>query len=456
MRRRLLLVLLLFSSAAVAGFAVPLLVTTAAERTQRFALDRTADLDRFAALAQQSRATDDLVPLTAEVRAHTELYGEPVLIVDARRLPLAGTNTPDLTTALDAALRNQPTAPVPTVLPWSSGEIVFARPVGAGTRVEGAVVLRANVDRAAADVARRWLWVLLGALTAASASILLVTAVTRWLLHPVAELEAGVRAVALGHRNARVAAVSGPPELRELAVLFNRMAETVGEAAERQRELIADTSHSLRNPMAALRLRLDALAPNIRPKAERTYTAALTEADRLESMLNALLALASAESRTTESRTTESRTAETAHGDHDELCDVTAVVADRADAWRTPPPPPTPLPVLVRCRAEDVAQVLDVLLDNADKHGGAARVAVGADRAVGTAWFEVHDDGPGLPEEDLPRATTRFWRGDTDATGTGLGLAIAHELVKACGGRLLLTSPGGLRARVELPLEPPL
>ncbi|WP_440900796.1 sensor histidine kinase, partial [Actinosynnema sp.] len=317
----------------------------------------------------------------------------------------------------------------------------------AGARVEGAVVLRANVDRAAADVTRRWLWVLLGALAAAAGSVLLVVAATRWLLRPVAELEAGVRAVALGHRNARVAAVSGPPELRELAVLFNRMAETVGEAAERQRGLIADTSHRLRNPMAALRLRLDALSPNIRPRGERAHTAALTEADRLESMLNALLALASAESRTTE----------TANGDHDELCDVTAVVADRADAWRTPPPPPPPsLPVLARCRAEDVAQVLDVLLDNADKHGGTARVAVGADRAAGTAWFEVHDDGPGLPEESLPRATTRFWRGDTDATGTGLGLAIAHELVKACGGRLLLTSPGGLRARVELPLEPPL
>ncbi|GAA2676639.1 MULTISPECIES: HAMP domain-containing sensor histidine kinase [Actinosynnema] len=446
MRRRLLLVLLLFSSAAVAGFAVPLLATTAAERTQRFALDRTADLDRFAALAQQSRATGDAVPLAAEVRAHAELYGEPVLVVDARRAPLAGTDAPELAGALDAALRNQPAAPVPTVLPWSSGEVVFARPVGTGTRVEGAVVLRANVDRAAADVARRWLWVLLGALAAAAGSVLLVVAATRWLLRPVAELEAGVRAVALGHRNARVAAVSGPPELRELAVLFNRMAETVGEAAERQRALVADTSHRLRNPMAALRLRLDALAPNVRPRGERAYAAGLAEADRLESMLNALLALASAESRTTE----------TASGDHDELCDVGAVVADRADAWRTPPPPPTPLPVLARCRAEDVAQVLDVLLDNADKHGGTARVAVGADRAAGTAWFEVHDDGPGLPEEALPRATTRFWRGDTGATGTGLGLAIADELVRACGGRLLLTSPGGLRARVELPLEPPL
>ncbi|MEU4745502.1 sensor histidine kinase, partial [Actinosynnema sp. NPDC023658] len=112
MRRRLLLVLLLFSAAAVAGFAVPLLSATAAERTQRFVLTRTGDLDRFAALAQQAETTGDSATLVDEVTAYVELYGDPVVVVDARRRPVAQAgltaDDPALARVLDAALRNQP------------------------------------------------------------------------------------------------------------------------------------------------------------------------------------------------------------------------------------------------------------------------------------------------------------------------------------------------------------
>ncbi|MFD1152407.1 sensor histidine kinase, partial [Saccharothrix hoggarensis] len=122
MRRRLLLVLLSFSAAAVAAFAVPLLSFTAAERTQRFVLTRTADLDRFAALAQQAETTGDNAALADEVAAYFELYGEPVVVVDARRAPVARAgltaDDPALAPVLDAALRNQPTRAVPPVLLW--------------------------------------------------------------------------------------------------------------------------------------------------------------------------------------------------------------------------------------------------------------------------------------------------------------------------------------------------
>jgi len=72
--RHLLLVLSAFSLLAVAAFALPLLASTADERTQRFVLTRTADVERFAAHAQQ--ATDGSAGvLGEEVRAHHALYG---------------------------------------------------------------------------------------------------------------------------------------------------------------------------------------------------------------------------------------------------------------------------------------------------------------------------------------------------------------------------------------------
>jgi signal transduction histidine kinase len=447
MRRRLLVVLLLFSATAVTAFALPLLASTAAERTQRFAISRTADVDRFAALA-----TGDRAALTAEIAAYTALYDEPVLVIDVQRQVVArsGDLSPDdpaLAAAVDAALRNQPAAPVPDLRPWSSGPIVFARPVGTGTSVAGVVVLRASTARAAADVAVGWTWVLAGALAAALGCVLLALVVSRWLLRPLAELEGGVRAVTSGQLRAHVPGSSGPKELRALSESFNRMSDAVSEAADQQRRLIADTSHQLRNPLAALRLRMDVLSAQVGP--DGTYRAAVAEVERLETLLDGLLALATAESTATEAA---------AGGREPALADLGAVVSDRADFWSAEAEVPTGLAILVHCPESDLAQVLDVLLDNATKYGGGGKVTTGVDRRGGTAWLEVVDHGPGLPPDQLALATTRFWRGDNSTRGTGLGLAIADRVATARGGHLELSAvdPRGLRARLTLPLEPPL
>jgi signal transduction histidine kinase len=433
MRQRLLLVLLLFSLSAVTAFAVPLLMSTASERTQQFVISRTADLDRFATLP-----ADVVVP---EAQRYAEIYGEEVVVVDAAGTPVveAGMQVSEVSLQIDAALRNQPAAPVPTVLPWNGGDVLFARPVGTGTKVAGAVVLRASTEVAALDVARRWAFVLAGALLAACACVLLALVVARWLLRPLKELDRGVRAVAEGQRRTHVADTAGPAELRALSESFNRMSDAVAEAADQQRRLIADASHQLRNPMAALRLRVDMLPSN---------TSLLTEVERLESLLDGLLALASAESTATE---------RAAGGREQELADLQVVAHDRVDAWRAAAQSAgvtitisDRAPGLVRCPVSDLAQVLDVLLDNAIKYGG-SEVAVVCDRGTLT----VRDNGPGLSEEDIARATERFWRGDgSRQRGTGLGLAIAERIVTAHDGTLTLHTDGGLVATVELPKEP--
>ncbi|MGH3434050.1 MAG: sensor histidine kinase, partial [Thermocrispum sp.] len=74
MRRRLLVVLLAFAALAVAGFAVPLLASTAESRTYEFVLSRSADAARFAALAQTALVENSTDQLRAEVSAHTRLF----------------------------------------------------------------------------------------------------------------------------------------------------------------------------------------------------------------------------------------------------------------------------------------------------------------------------------------------------------------------------------------------
>ncbi|GAA0539235.1 two-component sensor histidine kinase [Saccharopolyspora subtropica] len=455
MRRRLLLVLLTFSVVAVAAFAAPLLRATAAERTQQLVLARTADLDHFAVLADHAFAADDTTRLVAEARRFTELYGEPLVVVEANRAPVVetgGMQAADVSGAIDKALRNELAGPVPWLWPWSDGDLLRYRPVGDGTRVTGAVVMRASVQQATRDIAGRWALIAAGAVSALLVCGLLAWVLARWVLRPLADLREGVRAVEAGSRRSRVPVGAGPPELRELAVSFNRMSEAVAEADEQQRRLVADASHQLRNPMAALRLRVDALERRITAEGADTYRSTLDEVDRLESLLDRLLALATADRVPAGIATAEP-------------AEVAEVVADRVAAWRSAAEAAgVELTagrvdrVAAAVPADDLAQILDILLDNGAKYAGeGASVVVTCEAAGGRCTLSVTDTGPGLSEGEIALAAQRFWRAGRHrgSRGTGLGLAIADQLVTARGGTLRIepVRPHGLAVRLELPVQ---
>jgi signal transduction histidine kinase len=212
--------------------------------------------------------------------------------------------------------------------------------------------------------------------------------------------------------------------------------------------LISDASHQLRNPLAALRLRVDSLAHRVVPDGQASYRSAVAEVERLESLLDSLLALAHAE-----------HTATRLAVDRDlDTCVPAVVVMERVDAWSvaaaeagvTLVTGSVDTSVEVRCPEHDLGQVLDVVLDNAIKYGG-DRVEVSCDATAIT----VADNGPGLSAEELPLATTRFWRSRRNGhpRGSGLGLPIAERLVTARGGRFVLQAgeSGGLAVTIELP-----
>ncbi|MFB6933947.1 sensor histidine kinase [Streptomyces chartreusis] len=458
MRTRVLTVVLAFAVLAVAGFAVPLLGVTATQRTEQLVAARTGDLDRFAGLAEQAAESGDTGALTAEVKRYAELYGEAVVVVDARREPVvqAGglrATDPVVARLVDAALRNQRVSPGGTLRPWSRGDRLLARPVGTGTRVSGAVVLRASVRAAADDIALRWALVLAGAGLFAVACVLLARAATRWVVRPLHHLDRAVGALAAG-LPAEHARAGGPPELRQLATGFNRMADAVTTALEQQRRLVADTSHQLRNPLAALRLRIDSLQLRLPDSATRTYTGVTGELERMEHLLDDLLALANAEHRAGELAVTDAPEA---------CCDATGVAAAQVQLWqpvaeqagvRLDQAPGAV--VRMACTEGELAQVADILLDNAIKYAGSgARVETRCFTEGPHAMFEVRDDGPGLGTAELPQAGTRFWRSERhrDVRGSGLGLAIAEQLVAGRGGHVEFASaePHGLRVRVVLP-----
>jgi PAS domain S-box-containing protein len=106
----------------------------------------------------------------------------------------------------------------------------------------------------------------------------------------------------------------------------------------------------------------------------------------------------------------------------------------------------------VKTDARAIRQVLLNVIGNAVKHAESVTVA-GEARGEWVA-LQVHDDGPGIPEEKLDRVTQPFYTSDahTRVEGTGIGLALSKQLMEALGGELRITSTVGTGTTVSLHL----
>ncbi|MGV0744973.1 sensor histidine kinase [Mycolicibacterium sp. XJ870] len=467
MWRRVLLVLVIYSAIAVIGLAIPLAVTLSRERLQRFGENRFAAASHFAGLASRQDGYQD-IDLQQAVDRYYTLYGEPVVIVDRSGKPRAsagsGTTSPDVAGAVSEALRNQRSRVPGTLTPWSPAQVLIAVPVGTGTQVDGAVVLAASTAAAKGDVTRAWLLIVAGAVALLAVASLIALALSRWTIRPLTELAA--RVSSLGHRvldrapgggsddDGRpdtVGGYAGPQEVRRLSAVFDAMARDVEAAATAQRRLVADSAHALRNPLAALRIRLDTLGMALPESSAAAHHKAAVEVDRLEGIVADLLALATAETRPDPDGEVRS-------------ADVRAAITERHDFWSTAltearieasVTDASDGPLFASIPDRDLTQILDIVLSNAVKYAGTGtHVDIGVRRVGDDVAVWVEDNGRGVSEQDLPLIATRFFRAaNTNGQGTGLGLSIARALTERAGGVFGIGpgSSGGLRIDLRLP-----
>jgi signal transduction histidine kinase len=107
---------------------------------------------------------------------------------------------------------------------------------------------------------------------------------------------------------------------------------------------------------------------------------------------------------------------------------------------------------------DKIEQVLTNLVENAAKYADPRSMEVTGTVGDGVVSIAVADKGEGIPDSDLPRVFTKFFRrAETRPTGSGLGLWISRGLVEAHGGRLVVESELGSGSvfRFTLPIEPP-
>jgi signal transduction histidine kinase len=396
--------------------------------------------------------------LQAELAQHEQLYGIATAVVDRdQRVVLA--SRPGLTLAADPVLRSRVSSALSgsrpgaadVVWPWTTGPLLVTEPVTSNGIVVGVVVTVSRTRDLRGHILKLWGLLAAGGLLALAAGLAPAARITRWILRPVQQLDELTHEIADGRWDARVAADTGPPELRRLGESFNTMAEATAAMLVQQREFVSHASHQLRTPLATLRLRVEDLATHLRPDAAAEHALTLGEVDRLSAVCHGLLALARAES----------GRSQPVH------IDAGAVAAERVDAWR---PVAAANGVALRrtgCASAPVTatlgavdQALDALIDNAVKFTGPGCTVLVDVRLTrdGQVRLDVVDDGPGLPGEELALATRPFWRAPAvqNVEGSGLGLPIVVSLMRASSGSVDIrgNQPHGLRVRLRLPAAP--
>ncbi|MBU7600270.1 HAMP domain-containing histidine kinase [Streptomyces sp. P38-E01] len=468
MRARLLPLLILLFAGVLLALGFPLAMSMAATEQQRVVIDRIDDTTRFASLAQfvtvpptdssdpkrpTSERNERLSALTSELSRYHQLYGirAGVFYRDGKvmaaspgdwRLPEQGEGAQ----AFNEALAGRRSQDPPQVWPWQDRRIAVASPVVRDGDVVAVVLTDSPTDQLRSQILRHWLPLALGEAFAMLCAVGAAVQLTRWVLRPVGVLDKAAHDIATDQLAARVVASEGPPELRRLARSFNEMAGHVEEIMEQQRAFVADASHQLRNPLAALLLRIELLGLELPPGSEE-FASVEAEGKRLARVLDDLLGLALTEHSRPDLR----------------LTDVGALAAERVDAWRVLA---ERRDIILRTSGNSavtawvdpvgLSSALDAVVDNALKFtpaGETVTVSVSPDREQVT--IVVADGGPGLTDDELARVGDRFWRSGRhqNVKGSGLGLSITKALLAAGGGTLSVepNRPHGLRVVLVVP-----
>jgi signal transduction histidine kinase len=277
------------------------------------------------------------------------------------------------------------------------------------------------------------------------------------LARRVEQLRRGTARLAAGDLGAEVPA-EGRDELARLAEDFNRMAQRLAEASDREKEaeksrrnLVAAVSHDLRTPLTSARALIEAVADGVveDPETQARYLAsARSELEKLGRLVEDLFELsridAGALRLNLEAASLGDLISDTLSGfkyqAENRGVSLVGEVADGVDPVLANPP--------------RLQRVLYNLVSNALRHTPAdGAVFLRAEPAGGMVRVEVSDTGAGIAPEDLPRVFESSFRGERSRTrtptgdGAGLGLAIARGLIEAHGGEISVESRPGHGSR---------
>ncbi|MBJ7603818.1 MAG: HAMP domain-containing protein [Candidatus Dormibacteraeota bacterium] len=332
-----------------------------------------------------------------------------------------------------------------------------AQPLGDPPNQQQAAVI-VSLSTADLDALRQRL---LGSLLLGSGLVIVSGGVLAWLLvgrtlRPVRAIAAAARDIGDQELDRRVTVPAPPDEVGELKATFNEMLARLEKSFKSLRQFTADASHELRSPLTLMRTEVDVALTRQRTPLEyqRVLGRVQREIEHLGRVADQMLLLAQADA----GQLLPQRVA----------LDVPDLTEEVAARWRRTALErgielrvDAPEAGIVLADPDLVRRVLDNLLDNALRHSPeTGQVNLSAARQGQEWWFEVSDEGAGVPIGIRESVFERFTRADSArgrrSGGAGLGLALSAAVARAHGGTLeLLDDPAEMGATFRLRLAAP-
>ncbi|OFW59257.1 MAG: hypothetical protein A2V52_00300 [Actinobacteria bacterium RBG_19FT_COMBO_54_7] len=264
---------------------------------------------------------------------------------------------------------------------------------------------------------------------------------SRRISKPLSQLSLATRSIAGGEYGGQVD-VKGGEEVEELATAFNALSKNLEENERLRKNMVADISHELRNPLAAQRGYLEAMEDGVIDLSPEAVDVILKNNLLLTRLVEDLRQLSIVDAGRMELDIRPMRI--------DRVFKVVASSfqhqrAEKRISLKMDIPPSLPEVTGDQART---SQVLGNLMNNAilyTPEGGC--IELNARESDGEVEISVRDTGPGIEKKEIDYVFDRFYRLDKSRTrnsgGTGLGLSIAKALVEAQQGRIWIESEPG-------------
>jgi signal transduction histidine kinase len=335
----------------------------------------------------------------------------------------------------------------PKLVTISFGDVEMYPPqpgaaLAGGRRTPAAFVQEAEDQIYSENLDRLRFWSLLSVVGLAVASGVGGYVLSGMMLRPVRDITQTASEISASNLGKRINYEGPKDELWALSQTFDSMIDRLEHSFERQRQFVQDASHELRTPLAAIRTNIEVTEMGGDASMDEYKDLVLTikgQTDRLTRLSEDLLLLT--------------------REDHDrldrDLVDVSALAAEVVNELQAVATAKSVHLVTSLAPELEVETNPDLLyrcvlnlVDNAIKYSGpSSTVSIRTAREAANARVEVADNGPGIPEAELPRIFDRFYRVDRGRNrregGSGLGLAIVKELVTSIGGTVSASSAPG-------------
>ncbi|WP_107943289.1 sensor histidine kinase [Metasolibacillus fluoroglycofenilyticus] len=261
----------------------------------------------------------------------------------------------------------------------------------------------------------------------------------RRIMRPLHEVQQAAEKMTEGNYETRVN-VASKDEVGQLAEAFNQMAYAIQQEDEQQKTFLATVSHELRTPISYVKGYSEAIGQNYMTEEEQREAIQLItrEASRMERLTNELLQLARTTQEQEELELYPIALAETVR-------EVTAILHASAQIKQIELRETLDEELIVLGDEEKLKQIFINILENAIRYSSVgSKVEITTAIAERYALISIKDVGIGIPKEDLPHITERFYRVNKARSrsdgGSGLGLSIVEQLIKQHKGQLTIES----------------